>query len=403
MRISEISFINDPKTLFSFSGCIGRLEYFILAVTTDVIYIALFYIFFDYFGSIQKDIIENGINLTTILLCIVALVLAIIKFAAITKRIHDIGKKGVWAFAACIASRNLLIDIVLLVFLSLKKGKNEITNDKVEGDVDKAKDSQISYETIVVNDNNVSLEIEHNEHISNKNSLISKLKRNYKTVGAIVISCLIVFTVLPKVTYQYFNNKSRAFDKRINIEVECNRIDGNLFSKIQEYYPIAPQGYYRKKDFEMYDRIMRWMETHPYGSKPPKEEYNVYYDRFLDKYLEENWKAKGFVQKIEQSNGYQNFIDDPIKISSKYQNSYRPRISKELKYVKNNPIILYLDFSKIKMFPSSFYKDENTIYFVMSNGDIYSVPKKLQHDLYSIQKDRENATEIAEFLERHFR
>ena len=55
------------------------------------------------------------------------------------------------------------------------------------------------------------------------------------------------------------------------------------------------------------------------------------------------------------------------------------------------------------MFPSSFYKDENTIYFVMSNGDIYSVPKKLQHDLYSIQKDRENATEIAEFLERHFR
>ena len=86
MRISEISFINDPKTLFSFSGCIGRLEYFILAVTTDVIYIALFYIFFDYFGSIQKDIIENGINLTTILLCIIALVLAIIKFAAITKR-----------------------------------------------------------------------------------------------------------------------------------------------------------------------------------------------------------------------------------------------------------------------------------------------------------------------------
>ena len=36
-----------------------------------------------------------------------------------------------------------------------------------------------------------------------------------KTVGAIVISCLIVFTVLPKVTYQYFNNKSRI----VNINI----------------------------------------------------------------------------------------------------------------------------------------------------------------------------------------
>ena len=114
MRNSKISFINDTKTMFSFSGCIGRLEFFILAVTIDVIYISLFYIAFDYFGSIQKDVIENGINSTTILLGIIALVLGVIKFAAITKRIHDIGKKGAWAFAACIASRNLLINIVLL-------------------------------------------------------------------------------------------------------------------------------------------------------------------------------------------------------------------------------------------------------------------------------------------------
>ena len=245
MRNSKISFINDTKTMFSFSGCIGRLEFFILAVTIDVIYISLFYIAFDYFGSIQKDVIENGINSTTILLGIIALVLGVIKFAAITKRIHDIGKKGAWAFAACIASRNLLINIVLLIFLSLKKGENEIISDKFEGELDKSKDDKISYETIVASDNHDSLEIEHNEHISNNTSFISKLKRNYKTVGAIIISCLIVFAVLPKVTYQYFNNKSRTFDKKINVEVECQKVNGNLFAQIQEYYPIAPAGYYK--------------------------------------------------------------------------------------------------------------------------------------------------------------
>ena len=55
---------------------------------------------------------------------------------------------------------------------------------------------------------------------------------------------------------------------------------------------------------------------------PSINEYEDLVKVIIDKYLEENWKAKGFVQKIEQSNGYQNFIDDPIKISSKYQNSY---------------------------------------------------------------------------------
>lgn len=110
--------------LFMFDGCIGRLEYFILAIISDVVGIGI-QLYWQ--TSLEGLILQSSGGVMSspgmAFVLIISLVTAVIKFAAITKRVHDLGKGGWWAFTACLMSRNILFEVFLILFLSIKKGK----------------------------------------------------------------------------------------------------------------------------------------------------------------------------------------------------------------------------------------------------------------------------------------
>lgn len=122
---------NIMSRLFSFNGCIGRLEYLSVAVVADVLIICI-QIYFRV-GMNELVIRSNGVMSTSemVLVLSASLVLSVIKFAAITKRIHDLGKGGWWAFLACLMSRQIWIDIILIMFLGIKKGKSSFNGNNI--------------------------------------------------------------------------------------------------------------------------------------------------------------------------------------------------------------------------------------------------------------------------------
>ena len=115
--------------LFSFDGCIGRLEYILvtLGIYGLAAVIQMFYVM-----NIEELLLNKSIWLISeydaIVIFALSVILTIIKFANITKRLHDIGKGGWWATIACLASEFFVFEIVLVLFLSSKKtasGYNE--------------------------------------------------------------------------------------------------------------------------------------------------------------------------------------------------------------------------------------------------------------------------------------
>ena len=125
-EIEEFSFKEVLQRLFSFDGCIGRLEYFVVAILADLVSIGI-QLYWEV--SVEQLILQNtgGVMSSPVMafVLILSLVVAVIKFAAITKRLHDLGKGGLWAIIACLASRQLIFDIILIMFLSIKKGVKE--------------------------------------------------------------------------------------------------------------------------------------------------------------------------------------------------------------------------------------------------------------------------------------
>lgn len=123
------SWVSRLESLFSFSGRIGKKQYAITTIGCDLIGISMQIMMADIF--FDKDIMlvfidklsENTLLFT--ILIIFCTVVTIIKFSAITRRVHDIGRGGMWSAAAMVLSRNIFIEIPMFIYLSCKDGESK--------------------------------------------------------------------------------------------------------------------------------------------------------------------------------------------------------------------------------------------------------------------------------------
>lgn len=120
------SWVSRLENVFSFSGRIGKKQYAITTIVCDLIGISMQIIMADI--SSDRDIMlmfidrlsENTFLFTILLVFCIGI--AFIKFSAVTRRVHDIGRGGIWAAAAMVLSRNIFIEIPMLIYLSCKDG-----------------------------------------------------------------------------------------------------------------------------------------------------------------------------------------------------------------------------------------------------------------------------------------